>query len=62
MILSVSKEVEAIKASFYTKLKSIDEDSEKIEKEFKLVYNKYKKEKEYPSKKTRGRRRKKFKN
>ena len=44
-LISVSKEVEAIKASFYTKLKSIDKDSEKIEKEFKLVYNKYKKEK-----------------
>ena len=44
-LISVSKEVEAIKASFYTKLKSIDRDSEKIEKEFKLVYNKYKNEK-----------------
>ena len=44
-LLSVSKEVEAIKASFYTKLKSIDRDSEKIEKEFKLIYNKYKNEK-----------------
>ena len=50
-LISVSKEVEAIKASFYTKLKSIDKDSEKIEKEFKQVYNKYKNEKKILRKK-----------
>ena len=50
-LISVSKEVEAIKASFYTKLKSINKDSEKIEKEFKQVYNKYKNEKKILRKK-----------
>ena len=34
-LLSVSKDVESLKALFYTKLKSLDDESSEIEKEFK---------------------------
>ena len=51
-LLSVSKDVESLKALFYTKLKSLDDESSEIEKEFKKIYNKYRKERNSIRKKT----------
>ena len=50
-LLSVSKDVESLKALFYTKLKSLDDESSEIEKEFKKIYNKYRKERKRSSSK-----------
>ena len=51
-LLSVSKDIESLKALFYIKLKSLDDESSEIEKEFKKIYNKYRKERNSIRKKT----------
>ncbi len=43
-LLSISQEIESLKALFYIKLKSLEDESSEIEKEFKKIYNKYRKE------------------
>lgn len=43
--LSISKEVESIKAEFYSIINSTDENTDEIEKKFKSIYSKYKKDK-----------------
>ena len=43
--LSISKEVESIKAEFYSIINSTDENTDEIEKKFKSLYSKYKKDK-----------------
>ncbi len=44
-LLSISKDVENIKAQFYIKLKNIEKDKSDIEKKFKKIYNQYRLEK-----------------
>ena len=51
-LLSVSKDIESLKALFYIKIKSLDDESNEIEKEFKKIYNKYRKERNSIRKKT----------
>ena len=51
-LLSVSKDIESLKALFYIKLKSLEDESNEIEKEFKKIYNKYRKERNSIRKKT----------
>ena len=43
--LSISKEIETLKAAFYSNINSNEENTDEIEKEFKVIYSKYKKEK-----------------
>lgn len=44
-LLSISKDVENIKAQFYIKLKNTEKDKSDIEKKFKKIYNQYRLEK-----------------
>ena len=44
-LLSISKDVENIKAQFYIKLKNTEKDKNDIEKKFKKIYNQYRLEK-----------------
>ena len=44
-LLSISKDVENIKARFYIKLKNTEKDKSDIEKKFKKIYNQYRLEK-----------------
>ena len=43
-LLSISKEVEILKAAFYSNINSKEENTDEIEKEFKIIYSKYKKD------------------